>query len=214
MQKPKLLYVYDPLCGWCYGFSPVIRQLEKHYDGQVDFEVLSGGMVLGDRVGPIGDMKDYLKKAIPQLENTTGVRMGLPYMEMLEEGNRILNSELPCIALTAFKSMSKQSQVQFASAIQTKCYQQGRDLSDFSVYKELCDEYNLPWEVFSDKLKSEQYKLRTYEEFRYVQQMGIQGFPSVAMFAHEKGYLLARGYRNFEEMKESIEMILAELSAS
>lgn len=213
MQKPKLLYVYDPLCGWCYGFSPVIKKLEAQYQDKIDFEVLSGGMVLGDRVGPIGAMKEYLKQAIPHLENTTGVKMGAPYMEVLEEGNRVLSSELPCIAMTVFKSMSKQSTVQFAAALQDQLYQHGKNISEETVFENLCKDFDLPWEVFSEKLKSEQYKTRTYEEFGYVKQMGINGFPSVAMMVKDKGYLIARGYRSFEDMQATIDQVLSNQEA-
>lgn len=28
-KQPIVYYVFDPLCGWCYGFSPIIT---KAYD--------------------------------------------------------------------------------------------------------------------------------------------------------------------------------------
>ena len=31
-QKPTILYVYDIMCGWCYGFSPVINRLYEEYN--------------------------------------------------------------------------------------------------------------------------------------------------------------------------------------
>ncbi|MFW5658939.1 MAG: hypothetical protein ACOCZ8_03040, partial [Bacteroidota bacterium] len=44
-KKPtmKVIYVYDALCGWCYGFSPNIQQLHDEFGDRVDFEVVSGG---------------------------------------------------------------------------------------------------------------------------------------------------------------------------
>ena len=36
-EKMKLLYVYDPLCGWCYGFGPVAEQIEKNFRLQIIF---------------------------------------------------------------------------------------------------------------------------------------------------------------------------------
>ncbi|MDB5269973.1 MAG: hypothetical protein JWP58_3013, partial [Hymenobacter sp.] len=52
---PELLYVHDPLCGWCYGMSPVISQVQREFAGRVDVSVLCGGMVLGDDAGPISE---------------------------------------------------------------------------------------------------------------------------------------------------------------
>ncbi len=53
-KKVKLIYVYDALCGWCYGFSPVMMQLHSKYKDSIDFQVVSGGMITGNRIGPIG----------------------------------------------------------------------------------------------------------------------------------------------------------------
>ncbi len=43
----KLIYVYDALCGWCYGFSPVITDFSARHASEFAVEVVSGGMVLG-----------------------------------------------------------------------------------------------------------------------------------------------------------------------
>ncbi|HEY1023939.1 MAG TPA: hypothetical protein VGE26_02140 [Sphingobacteriaceae bacterium] len=42
MFKPKLIYVYDAWCGWCYGFTPVISAITKEFSGRLNHEVLSG----------------------------------------------------------------------------------------------------------------------------------------------------------------------------
>ena len=31
---PELLYIQDPLCGWCYGMSPVISQVQQDFAGR------------------------------------------------------------------------------------------------------------------------------------------------------------------------------------
>ena len=43
----SFIYCYDAYCGWCYGFSPVIKQLSYAYQPQIHTEVLSGGMLAG-----------------------------------------------------------------------------------------------------------------------------------------------------------------------
>jgi putative protein-disulfide isomerase len=44
-MKPKIIYCYDAYCGWCYGFSPVIKELWLKHREQFDFETISGGMI-------------------------------------------------------------------------------------------------------------------------------------------------------------------------
>ena len=105
MDKPTLLYVYDPLCGWCYGFSPVMQRLHETFHEQIQFEVLSGGMVLGDRAGPIGQVAPYISWAYKHVEERCGVKFGADFLEgVLKPGTAIFSSEKPCTALTVFKS--------------------------------------------------------------------------------------------------------------
>jgi putative protein-disulfide isomerase len=215
MEKAKLLYFYDPLCGWCFGFSPVIKKLEKEFQQKVTFEAISGGMVLGERVKPLSEMKTYLKDAMTRLEEMTGVKFGKPYLEILEEGSLMLNSELPCIAMTVFKSMTNKSSIEYASALQSALYENGINLNVIENYQDLAESFDLPWEVFKSKLEDPAYKEKTYQEFQIGQQMGVNGFPSVVLSIGNQGYLIARGYRPENEMKAVIEEILnKEISAS
>lgn len=58
----KLIYVYDALCGWCYGFSPIIKQFYKKHKNHFDsIQVVSGGMIRGERIGAIGEVAPYIK---------------------------------------------------------------------------------------------------------------------------------------------------------
>ncbi|GAA5036218.1 DsbA family protein [Marivirga lumbricoides] len=208
MEKAKLFYFYDPLCGWCFGFSPVIKALEEKFKKEIEFEAISGGMILGDRVKPLSSMHSYLRDAMPRLEEMTGVKFGKSYMEIFEEGSIALNSETPCIAMTVFKSMSSASSIQFASALQNELYVHGKDLNKLENYQSLASAFNLEWEVFSEKMNSDLYKTKTYQEFTTAQEMGINGFPSVVLQVGDKGYLIARGYRSQEEMEAVINEII------
>ncbi|WP_260128811.1 hypothetical protein [Elizabethkingia anophelis] len=40
----KLIYIMDPLCGWCYGNSDNILELFEKYKNDIKFEILPGGM--------------------------------------------------------------------------------------------------------------------------------------------------------------------------
>ncbi|HLZ88995.1 MAG TPA: hypothetical protein VKQ52_17190, partial [Puia sp.] len=58
-------YCYDAYCGWCYGFSPVIRRIYEEYRSVLAFEVLSGGMILPGKPQHIGVMAEYIRSAYP-----------------------------------------------------------------------------------------------------------------------------------------------------
>ena len=53
---PELLYLFDPLCGWCYGMSPVIQRVRQEFAGRVEVSVLCGGMVTGEQAALNGSL--------------------------------------------------------------------------------------------------------------------------------------------------------------
>ncbi len=62
-MKPTIIYCYDAYCGWCYGFSPVIKKIAGDYKDEMEIEVLSGGMMIGEGVMPIEKIGPYIQTA-------------------------------------------------------------------------------------------------------------------------------------------------------
>ena len=90
----RLTYVYDPLCGWCFGFVPTLRQFEQA-NPDVQIDVIPGGLVTGDRVGPYGDMLDYITSAAPRMTETTGQALGAAFFEMMRQEETPLSISAP-----------------------------------------------------------------------------------------------------------------------
>jgi putative protein-disulfide isomerase len=101
----KLIYIYDALCGWCYGFAPAMRDFyQNHKDDFESIQVVSGGMITGERIGAIGEVAPYIKTAFKDVEKRTGVKFGQTFLtDILEEGSTIFTSIPPAITLSVFK---------------------------------------------------------------------------------------------------------------
>jgi len=209
-DKDQVVYVYDPMCGWCYGFSNVINQLQENYQSKISFTVMSGGMMTGAREEPISVMRDYIKGAYKNVEKLTGVLFGEAYLNgILESKTYISSSVLPSIALTVFKSMAKEKDfIAFAKAIQYAFYFEGKSLNDKETYRKLTEKMGLDTKIFMSKLDELSYKNETLKEFETVSQLGISGFPSLFVIRNGKGYLLSNGYVNYETISQNLERIL------
>jgi putative protein-disulfide isomerase len=79
-MKATVIYCYDAYCGWCYGFSPVIKRLWSEFRDRCSFEVLSGGLILPDRPLPVSATAAYVQKAYKNVEELTGVTFGADYL--------------------------------------------------------------------------------------------------------------------------------------
>lgn len=209
-MQAEFIYIYDALCGWCYGYGPVTKQVQEKYGEQFKYTVLSGGMVLRERVGPIRDIADYIRGALKTVEERTGVVFGQNFMEVMNEGSRILNSMKPSEALQAYKKLSNKEPIRFAHAIQTAFYKEGKDLNQNGVYVELAKEFGLNEGEYLLELNSVENKAATQEEFKLVAQFGVTGFPMTVLKVEEEYFLIARGFAPFEEVDRVIQSILSE----
>lgn len=212
MQKPVLFYCYDAYCGWCYGFSPVIRQLAEEYASRAEFEVLSGGMILDEMVQPIERMAGYILNAYPVVESTTGIKFGEDYLWHIRNpdlSDWAMDSEKPAIALSVFKEIYPNRQVEFAADLQKALHAEGRDLCDDEAYRHLLEQYSIQPELFYQRLHSDEYAERARYEFSLCKQLQVTGFP--ALFIQESDsrfHLLARGYTEYATLKARLDQVL------
>ncbi len=207
----NLIYCYDAYCGWCYGFSPVIKKIAAEYEKQLAIEVLSGGMIITDDPVPISATAGYIEKAYKNVEELTGIKFGEDYLWHIRNPDKsdwFPNSEKPAIALCVFKEIFPQKQVQFATDLQYALHYEGRDLTDDEAYRHLLVKYGIAPEGFYSRLKSDEFREMAYYEFALVKQLQVSGFPTVLMQVSEsKFYLVGRGYTPYETLKRNIESV-------
>jgi putative protein-disulfide isomerase len=214
-MKPVIYYCYDAYCGWCYGFSTVIKRIAEEYKDLLSFEVLSGGMIPADNPRPIAATASYINEAYHRVEEMTGVKFGEDYLWHIRnpsESDWFPHSEKSAIALCIFKELFPDQQVFFAADLQYALHYEGRDLTDDEAYRHLLEKYGIDADDFYKKLHSEEYKEKALYEFSLCKQLQVTGFPAMLLQVEEmKFYLVARGYTSYENVKARIDNILAEL---
>jgi putative protein-disulfide isomerase len=203
----KLIYIYDAVCGWCYGFTPVIQQLQAQFGAEMEFEILSGGMMLSANHRPASAMYTYIQDAHKRVEATTGIKFGTAFLDEYLQTDDIMDSEKPGVALTVFKQYQPEKAINFAHDMQLALNYYGKSLNDDTTYAELLEKYNIPAAEFLKKMQQDENKYATHQEFNMVQQWGITGFPAAILDNGEQLYLIARGFTPLERMLEAIKEI-------
>jgi len=210
----NLIYCYDAYCGWCYGFSPVMKKIAAEYADAFAVEVLSGGMMIGEGVIPIEKIGPYIQNAYIRVEELTGIKFGDDFLWHVfhpEQSDWVMNSEKPAIALCIVKDLMPEHQLAFATDLQTALNYEGRDLDDDEAYRHLLEKYTLFPDDFYAKLKSEEYRDQAYYEFSLCKQLQVSGFPTVFIQTGDlKFVMIARGYTDYETLKLRIENVLQE----
>lgn len=208
MKKDTIIYIFDPLCGWCYGFSGTIVELFNKRKDEFNFEVIPGGMITGSRIAPYSTMQGYISGAYKRLEDMTGAKFGNAYLnELIPSNNILMNSEPPSRALVTFRSFLPDQVVPYAHALQKKQYVEGKDFNDKSVYEELATEFGLDPKAFIEKFESEEMKYQTTQDFQWSKSAGVKGFPTVVLKNDQGYYLISNGFRPLDEVENVIETI-------
>lgn len=206
----RFIYVYDPLCGWCYGFTPVVMQFQQLHSGAMEFDILSGGMIVGDNRHPFSTMAAYIQREHTNVEEMTGVKFGTAFLEKLLPSEEMMDSEKPSVALTVFKAYQPENAISFAHDMQHALNYDGLSLNLDTTYRKLIRKYSLPEDEFIDRLHNEHLRYETNQEFQLVQNWGITGFPAAILDTGKQLYLCARGYTPLDRLQQTVDNIIEE----
>jgi len=210
-MKPTLIYVYDPLCGWCYGFHPVIEKIQTRFKEQLNIEVKPGGLAVGDRAEPIGEGYAYIKDALGQVEKTTNVAFGRNFKLLAEEGSYIYDSEPPGRAQVIVNELAPGHSLSFAGKLQTAIFRDGKNLNDIETYAELLSDKGIPFEDFTTRFESEETQRALEEEYAWCTTHGATGFPTLLIRIGDEISLMARGYRPFDTIESHLHHLINNL---
>lgn len=209
----RFIYVADPMCSWCWGFSPTFsRLLELH---PVPVTVKAGGL----RPGP--SAKDLDATMIGHLEhhwNQVAEASGQPFnYDLFAWKGWRYDTELPCMSTLAMRELDVEdanstTTVAWLKLLQQAFYHENIDITDISVYPELLKRLNSDVvkdnDAFIKRLSEESLKTDTYQEFAEMRQMGVNGFPTLILDYEEKLYALATGFSPLHTIEARLEHYL------
>jgi putative protein-disulfide isomerase len=206
-MKAKIIYIYDAYCGWCYGFSPVINAFHQKYQNDYTFEVISGGLIIGDRVGPMDpNMAKYIKGAIPRLMDVTGVKISEAYVNTLGNPTRINDSMIPAKAMAAFRKLEPNRVVEFASWLQKVQFVDSKDLTQIEVYRDAATAFKISPDDFVREMEASTDDAKS--DFMKAQQWGITGFPAVLIDRGDTLIALSNGFTDLPNLETSLKQAL------
>lgn len=205
----EIIYLFDPLCGWCYGFGSHMQAFAAKHSDKIKFTVISGGMVTGERVGPLADIASYIKDSVPRLEQLTGTRFGAAFLNDLNgAGKTIMDSTPPSKAFVILKEQFPEQGVALAHALQSMYYKDGLDFNQTANYQAICAEFGLDFKVFQEKFDSVAYQLATKDEFKEAARYGVSGYPTVVLRHQDQYFMLAHGFTSSETLENTFQSIL------
>lgn len=142
----RLDYVYDPLCGWCYGAAPLVAAARK----VLPVVLHGGGMMAGAQRQPVTPrLRDYVMPHDRRIAQLTGQPFGHAYTEgLLRDHGAVLDSAPPITAVLAAEQLAGRG-ADMLARVQVAHYEQGRRIAEAELLQTLAVELGLDGEAFA-----------------------------------------------------------------
>jgi putative protein-disulfide isomerase len=203
MAEKQLLYVADPMCSWCYGFSPVIAAIAERFEGRMPLRLVMGGLRAGNTSPMRQQDKDYIKGAWTRV----GAASGQPFdFDFFDREGFVYDTEPACRAVVTARRLLPRMALPFMARISRAFYAENRDMTSREEIAGVAEEAGFEREPFEQAFLAADTRNDTFRDFLTAQQLGIHGFPTLIAGSDEEGYaLITNGYQPLEGLAEPLE---------
>ncbi len=201
-EKSTLWYVADPMCSWCWGFSPVIEAIQKEYSDRLGISLLMGGL----RPRTLEPMDAALREEILHHWREVHRRTGQPFQfEGAMPKGFVYDTEPACRAVVAVSGLNPALAFPYFKAVQRAFYAERQDVTQTPVLSGLAVGQGLEVEAFLQAFQSEGVRRKTEAHFAQTHEWGVRGFPTVLLKKASGGLLLTRGYQPMTALRPGLE---------
>lgn len=203
--RPVLWYFADPMCSWCWGFSPVIERIKTEYGDRVHLSLNLGGLRPGTRAPMTDSLREEILHHWQQVNKLTG--QPFKFDGALPEGF-IYDTEPASRAILVVGKLQPEQTMACLASVHRAFYSEGRDVTQQSVLAGIAESLGVSVSDFNTGFESSEARKKTQQHFQRTRQAGVNGFPTTVWQHGEQVELLAAGYTPYETIAEKIEQKL------
>lgn len=186
-----LHYIYDPLCGWCYGAEPLVWAASK-VDG-LELRMHAGGLWPQPTRLP-DHMRRYIQQADARAGQMSGQPYGEPYLNgLLFDDALVLESRPVIAAVLAAQALDASKALPMLRGIQHAHYERGQHVVREETLKAVAAEIGLDVAAFAAALKSVPVDEHIASSQELMNNVGAQGFPTFVLQIGDEWFAVPHG---------------------
>ena len=208
MSSQRILWYFaDPMCSWCWGFSPVISAIKDTYSSRIKLALMLGGLRPGTTEPMTAKSREEILHHWRDVHRMTG--QPFAFEGAMPEGF-VYDTEPPSRAVIAVADINPDAVFPYFKSVQEAFYARGLNVTQADRLADLAQQHNIEKTVFFDRFHSGEMKKKTQTHFQIARESGVRGFPTVVLQDGATGTLLTHGYRPFGELQPAIDQWLAQ----
>jgi len=192
MTTTRLLYIFDPLCGWCYASAPALEELVRLWPNQL--EMLPSGLFSEAGARDLTpDWADYAWTNDQRIEAMTGQVFSEAYHQKVLLGNGLrFDSAMINRALTLVHAIDMTLESRALHQLQIARYVQGLDTASACVVGRItaqvmadaghaADESQVIQRLETDTALVRSTQARTKGTQALMSELGVRGVPQLLL---------------------------------
>ncbi len=186
-----LHYIYDPLCGWCYGAEPLVSAAAK-VDG-LALRLHAGG--LWPRPTRLPEhTRQYIKQADARVGQMSGQPYGEQYLNgLLFDPELVLESRPVIAAVLAAQALDPSKALPMLRGIQHAHYERGQHVVREATLKEIAGDIGLDVAAFTAALQTVPVDEHIAHAQELMSNVGAQGFPTFVLQVGDDWFAVPHG---------------------
>lgn len=199
---PLLWYFTDPMCSWCWGFTPVIEAVREEYRPRLDVELVLAGLHPGE-TEPISEIERHdIFREWRQVHERSGQSFDF---EHAAPAGFICNSDPPCRAVLAAASLDEGLVFPMIKAIQSTFFAKGRDVTKTEVLADIAAELGLSRDAFLKAFESDAIRSKTQAQFIQTRQMSVRGLPALILQQGDEMHHICNSWQPLAKIRSELD---------
>lgn len=206
----RITYLFDPLCGWCYGAGPVLERLAQRDD--VTLELAPTGLFAGEGARSMdAQFAAYAWQNDQRIARLTGQAFSDTYRNrILGAVGAMFDSAPATLGLVAVGLTEPAGELEALKALQRGRYVDGRNNSDLAVVAEILAETDFAEAAQRVRAPDEEllsaYRRRIETARSDMTRFGVDGVPALVVGEAAQRRMLRSGalFGSFDALVEQL----------
>ena len=196
-MKIELIFVIDPMCSWCWGFHPVIKELREEHSKSYNFSLVVGGLRTKGQMVWNEQSKNYLAQNWSAVQQQTHQNFNFLF---LNRETFDYDTYPACKAIVTVRELwGDVASFEYLEKIQEAFYVKNDDITSLEVLLKYIESQ----EKFLAFYKSDRAEILMKHDFSKARSMGANAFPSMVKIDDDGHMMCQSGYQTIDKILNS-----------
>jgi len=196
----RLYYVHDPMCSWCWAFTPALARLSTALPADIALHKLLGGLAADSDKPMPAPMREQIEQTWRHIQQSVpGTEFNFDFWRHCQPRRSTWPA---CRAVLIAREAGIEEQMN--RAIQRAYYLQARNPSDSGELTRIAGSLGLDADTFAATLNSAAIRGQLEAEIRRSRDLGVRSYPSLVLDTGRERWPIAVDYNHAGPMLEAI----------